>query len=160
MLGFTPSPQPSAPVGAREQNHVFPGCSSLYGFFLAYSLCPMNTEKIKYYIDNHLDHIRKIQDVADHFDMSGETLRRTFRRAEGVGLSRFITQVRVEKAKALLRETDLLCFEVCFAVGFQREDTGAKVFKRVAGCTMEAWRRQNRQPKRPTGISNRSKQCF
>ena len=111
-------------------------------------------EEVKHYVRQHVHQARTIQDVADHFDLSAETLRRIFRRAEGIGLSRFITQVRVEKAKALLRETDRLCFEVCFAVGFKREDTGAKVFKRVTGCTMEAWRRQNRQPKRPTGISN------
>ena len=114
-----------------------------------------DTEKIKRYTRNHVGHIRTIQDVADHFDISGETLRRRFRRAEGVSLSRFITQVRVEKAKALLRETDLLCFEVCFEVGFKREDTGAKVFKRVAGCTMEAWRARNRQPLRATASTNR-----
>ena len=111
-------------------------------------------EEIKGCVRQHIHQVRTIRDVADHFDVSGETLRRTFRRAEGVGLSRFITQVRVEKAKALLRETDLLCFEVCFEVGFTREDTGAKVFKRMVGCTMEAWRRQNRQPKRPTDSGN------
>ena len=118
----------------------------------------VNTVRIKRYIRSHIGHIGTIQDVADHFDVSGETLRRTFRRAEGVGLSRFITQVRVEKAKALLLETNLLCFEICFAVGFTREDTGAKVFKREAGCTMQAWRVRNSQPKRPTETANRTKQ--
>ena len=103
-------------------------------------------EKIKRYIRNRISHIGTNQEVADHFDVSSETLRRRFRRAEGMSLSRFITQVRVEKAKALLRETDLLCFEICFVVGFTREDTGAKVFKRVAGCTMQAWRVRNGQP--------------
>ena len=102
-----------------------------------------NTEKIKRYIRNHIGHIRTIQDVADHLDLSSETLRRTFRRAEGVSLSQFITQVRIEQAKTLLRETDLLCFEICYAVGFTREDTGAKVFKREVGCTMKAWRARN-----------------
>ncbi len=112
-------------------------------------------EEIKGCVRQHIHQVRTIQDVANHFDLSGETLRRTIRRAEGVSLSRFITQVRVEKAKALLRETDLLCFEVCFEVGFKREDTGAKVFKRVAGCTMEAWRARNRQPLRATASTNR-----
>ena len=118
----------------------------------------VNTGRIKRYIRNHIDHIGTTQDVADHFDVSSETLRRVFRRAEGVGLSRFITRVRVEKAKALLRETDLLCFEICFAVGFTREDTCAKVFKREVGCTMQAWRARNGQPKRPTEMSNRNEQ--
>ncbi len=104
------------------------------------------TEKIRRYVRSHVGHIRTIQDVAHHFEVSSETLRRAFRRAEGVSLSRFITQVRVEKAKALLRETDLLCFEICYAVGFTREDTGAKVFKRETGCTMQAWRARNSQP--------------
>lgn len=73
-------------------------------------------------------------------NISAETLRKEFLRSERKNLGRFIKETRVYKAKQLLQSTSLRCFEICFETGFKREDTGARVFKRVTGITMEEFR--------------------
>ena len=130
----------------------------------------IDTERVKTYIEEHIDELRVIGDVARSLDVSEETLRKTFRRRGGMSLSAFMAATRVERAKQLLHDTDLRCFEICDRVGFTREDSGAKTFKRLAGMTMEQYRRRparaRPRPSRPgprrasmpeksTGNSNR-----
>jgi len=43
-------------------------------------------------------------------------------------------------AKELLRETDLRHYEICYVVGFPREFTGARTFKRLSVEQMERYR--------------------
>ncbi len=84
------------------------------------------------------------EELADLFDLSLETLRRAFRREVGVPPGEYLTQRRVDEAKRLLAETDLRAFEVGHAVGWDRDDTAARTFRRVAGTTMQAYRRDVR----------------
>ena len=80
-------------------------------------------------------------EVADYFGISSETLRREFFRRMRFHLHEFIAKKRIEKMKHLLLKTYKRCFEICFEVGFKREDTAAKVFKRLARQTMEEYRK-------------------
>lgn len=84
------------------------------------------------------------QDVATLLGMSYHTLRKEFRRKTGKTLGKFIIQARIKKAKQLLTTTDLLCFEVSYAVGFTREDVAARTFKEHTGMTMQGYRRRFR----------------
>ncbi len=95
---------------------------------------------IKGFILEHLQTIHTIGDVAAPFDISPGTLRKEFQRKARIPLSKYLVLSRVERAKHLLISTELKCFEICQEVGFQREDTGSAIFKRVAGVNMNSYR--------------------
>ena len=105
-------------------------------------LQPKDVAQVKRHIETHLKEIRGREDVAAALDLPLEALRRAFLKWEGVTLAEYIRVRRVERAKRLLRETDLRCKEVCEAVGFARVDDGERTFKVVVGQTMRTYRRR------------------
>lgn len=103
----------------------------------------LNCSKISSAIKQDPARFRTLKDVAACFGASSETVRREFFRTMRIHVHEFIVTAKVEKMKELLLDTKRRCFEICFDVGFRREDTGAKVFKRFTGMSMEEYRKQN-----------------
>ena len=105
---------------------------------------PIDILGIKRCIDERPEDFRTLRDVARKAKVSSETLRREFFRAQRMHLSEYLTVVKVRRMQDMLRKTQKPCFEICFDTGFKREDTGAKVFKRVTGLTMAQYRADDR----------------
>ncbi len=99
-------------------------------------------QEVKITIEKNIGTISTISDAAAHLKMSPETLKKKFRREEGVSLSEFIDQKKIEAMKKLLQEHNLSCCEICYAFGM-REDSGARFFKRHTGITMKQYRIRN-----------------
>jgi methylphosphotriester-DNA--protein-cysteine methyltransferase len=108
---------------------------------------PINISEIKRCIDERPEDFRTLRDVACKAKVSPETLRREFFRAQRMHLSEYLTAVRVRRMQEMLLMTQKPCFEICFDAGFRREDTGAKVFKRITGMTMAQYRGGGRNRK-------------
>lgn len=128
-----------------------------------------DTSIIKTWIETNIKEVHTLNDVANNFLVSSETLRKEFLRNERRTLHTFIIETRILRAQKLLKETQMRCFEICFAVGFTQEDTAAKTFKRVTGQTMEEYRKLTRLettfypppfniPFSPTEIANHFRQ--
>jgi len=100
----------------------------------------IDVQLVKSYVIENLESIHTNSDVARAFGLPVDYLQKQFQRSEHIPLSRFITLMRVERAKELLRQEDMKCFEVCYAVGFKREDSGETTFKRLTGLTMGEYR--------------------
>lgn len=103
----------------------------------------VDIEEMERWIKDNIKEIHSIYDVANHWNSSPETIRKEFWRKEKRALSDFIINEKIETAKRLLIETDLLCKQVCFESGFHREDTGAEIFKQRVGVTMTQFRLQH-----------------
>jgi AraC-like DNA-binding protein len=101
----------------------------------------INLARVKDLIDENICHIHSIKQVAQILDMPVETLRKDFVRRERIPLSRYIVSVRISKAMSLLKATTRTCSEVCYSVGFLREDVGERTFKQVTGVTMQEYRK-------------------
>lgn len=69
-----------------------------------------------------------------------------FTRAFGVTPHRYVVQRRIERAKELLRGTDLPVIEVASETGFASQSHLATAFKRVVGVTPGAYREQASRP--------------
>lgn len=65
-----------------------------------------------------------------------------FTRAFGVTPHRYVVQRRIERAKALLRDTELPVVQVASETGFASQSHLATAFKRVVGVTPGAYREQ------------------
>ena len=92
--------------------------------------------KVADYIQCNVGEITAAEDVAEHFDIPYETLRKRFRREMRIPLGSYLRLQRVEEMKRLLLTSDLCCYKICFRAGFRREDSGSKIFKQVTGKTM------------------------
>ena len=100
----------------------------------------IDTQELKRIICRHYQEIRSIEDVAAYTEFSSETIRKDFVRKEHLRLSQFIAREIIMKAKQLLEQTKMPCRQICFAVGFSREEVGERVFKRIVGKTMKEHR--------------------
>lgn len=63
-----------------------------------------------------------------------------FKRETGMSVWGYLTQVRMDYAKKLLRNTDLKSYEIAFKVGYDNPSYFAKIFKKSEGCTPNEYR--------------------
>jgi len=71
---------------------------------------------------------------------------RSFRRTFGETPYQYLLTRRLERARHLLRTTDLRVVEVCFAVGFTSVGSFTTTFRRHVGISPTAYRRENPGP--------------
>jgi AraC family transcriptional regulator len=81
--------------------------------------------------------------LADIAAAAGQSLfhfSRTFRATTGLTPYRYLTQARIERAKTLLRESDLPLVAIADEAGFSDQSHMSKIFKRLTGWTPKAFR--------------------
>jgi AraC-like DNA-binding protein len=71
---------------------------------------------------------------------------RTFRATFGETPHRYLQRRRVERAMALLRNSDRSVTDICFAVGFSSLGTFSRTFSDIVGRSPSAFRRQAPKP--------------
>jgi AraC family transcriptional regulator len=92
------------------------------------------------YIEANLASDISSSDVAAIAGMSPHHFGELFRRSMGESPHRFIMRRRFERAKDLLRDTELGILDVAMAVGFADQSHFTKVFHRLAGLTPGGFR--------------------
>lgn len=80
--------------------------------------------------------------IADRLHVNSSYLSHLFKRTMGVGLTQYITRIRIEQAQRLLRETDLKIAQIAKDVGLSDPRYFNTVFKRQTGITPSAYRKQ------------------
>lgn len=65
--------------------------------------------------------------------ISGAHFARSFRQAFGVPPHRYLLTRRIERAKALLRDTDLPVIEIAFQTGWNSLGTFGRIFRDITG---------------------------
>jgi transcriptional regulator GlxA family with amidase domain len=83
--------------------------------------------------------------LADRFDISDRKLRKIFKQVTGKTINDFLTAVRIENAKELLRETDDPIKKIASSVGYHTRRGLEKQFKYLIGTTPLDWRNNNRK---------------
>ena len=71
---------------------------------------------------------------------------RTFRATFGETPHRYLQRRRVERAMALLRNTDRSVTDICLAVGFSSLGTFSRTFRDIVGRSPSGFRRQAPEP--------------
>jgi AraC-like DNA-binding protein len=78
--------------------------------------------------------------VADHFDLSSNHVSRLFRREGLMNFNEYLTWVRIDRAKYLLRRHDVKLTEVSAACGFNDVGYFCRIFKRRTKRTPSEYR--------------------
>lgn len=90
-------------------------------------------EQAKTYIFEHAHQAIDIETIASQVGLSKGHLMRVFKAQVGQTLNQYLAQVRIEKAKHLLKSYSVT--ETAFAVGFNNSNYFNTVFKKQVGCT-------------------------
>lgn len=76
-----------------------------------------------------------LQTLAKEYDVSVSYISQFFKEHYGVGLLDYYTQLRMERAKELMRSTELNVADISFAVGYYRSSSFSRRFKQLYGIT-------------------------
>lgn len=95
-------------------------------------------------IDSASNRTPTTEELSNECGISSAHLRRTFKRTTGVTLHRYVADVRLGKARALLAESDLSLKEIAFKLGFSGPCTFSSTFKKASGETPDGYRQRLR----------------
>jgi AraC-like DNA-binding protein len=97
----------------------------------------------KLFIDTNFADNINLGNIADEAFFSKFHFMRLFKKIYGNTPHQYLTQVRIEKAKQLLKENNAVS-SVCFSVGFDSVSSFTGLFKKATGLTPSVFQNQQR----------------
>lgn len=89
----------------------------------------------KRYLDKNFAEPIQLIDVAKHLKVSPFYLSRIFTRESDFALNEYLTDVRINEAKKLIKSGNYIIADIAHLVGFQQGNYFSKVFKRITGIS-------------------------
>lgn len=98
--------------------------------------------KVKRYINKHYNENLTLKRIASKFFMNPVYLGQLFKKTYGIYFKDYLLEVRIEKAKQILRQTDMRIYEVAEQVGFGSPDYFVTQFEKMEGSTPSKYRQR------------------
>ncbi|MEK5164211.1 response regulator [Paenibacillus sp. FSL R5-0527] len=98
--------------------------------------------KAKQYLEGNYQQTCSLQTVAAYVHVTPNYFSNLFKKETGISFTHYVSQLRIEKAKALLKGTRLRMTEIAEQVGFDNSSYFAVVFKQITGQSPRAFRKQ------------------
>ncbi|MBW4603386.1 MAG: AraC family transcriptional regulator [Calothrix sp. FI2-JRJ7] len=92
------------------------------------------------YINTYLDRDIKLADLAALLDMSQFHFSHLFKQSMGIAPYQYLLQQRIERAKLLLKQTELSIVEIALDCGFSSHSHLSKQFRKFTNITPKAYR--------------------
>lgn len=103
-------------------------------------------QEILEFVNQHFyEESLSVKMVAGHFGMTVSNLSHYFKKYTNETISEYIALLRFNKAKELLRDTDIVLSEICLQCGYLHLSTFMRQFKAREGCTPSVYRSQYRK---------------
>ncbi|MBR1771991.1 MAG: helix-turn-helix domain-containing protein [Lachnospiraceae bacterium] len=100
-----------------------------------------NLQALKEYLDEHYAEKITLDALAEHFFINKFYLTRIFKEQFGESVTEYLLQVRITRAKQMLRFTDQSIEEIAHACGMHDANYFSRVFKRVEGTSPGEFRK-------------------
>jgi AraC-like DNA-binding protein len=100
-------------------------------------------ENVIVYLREHYMTMLSLDSCAEKFGTSPYTLSRAFKQMTGINFIDYLTQIRIDQSKTLLRETDYKINDVAERVGYQHTYFN-RIFKKYEGITPSQYRELHR----------------
>jgi len=94
------------------------------------------------YIRNNYAEKITLQDVADHVYLNPTYFAKIFKEETGQTPGSYITSVRIEESRRLLRDLSVNIVDIPELVGFESQSYFTQVFKKAEGCTPGRYRKK------------------
>lgn len=97
------------------------------------------------YIQDHYKEKFSLQDIADHVHFSAPYFSKVFKKEIGVTFTKYLTNVRIEKSKQLLKNKGVALSDIPTLVGFEEQSYFTRVFRATTGISPGKYRAKNTQ---------------
>jgi two-component system response regulator YesN len=94
------------------------------------------------YVMNRVEKDITLEDVAREVHVSKSYIGKLFKQKTGYNFTDYVTKVKMEHAKALLRTGNYKNYEVSEILGYSSPDYFCRLFKQYSGCTPLEFRKQ------------------
>ena len=106
---------------------------------------------LKQYIDENWDQEVKLRDLATTLYMSEDYIGRLFKNETGKVFSQYLTEVRMNHALSMVRDTNKKVTEIALSTGYNSTSNFIAAFRRTFGATPMAMREQYAAQKKASG---------
>ena len=100
--------------------------------------------KVSNYIQQHLSDAIKVEDIAKALFMGRSRLSTNFKNETGINLSNYITMIKIDEAKRLLRYSDKSFTSIAMYLGFSSQSHFSQVFKKYTEITPFEYRQMHK----------------
>lgn len=97
--------------------------------------------KVQAYLKEHIRDEINLEKIAAQVGLTGAYISTIFKKETGMTPTNYLIQLRIEKAKELIRTTDLTINEVAYAVGYVDARYFSKLFIKIVGIKPVEYRR-------------------
>ncbi|NOU95892.1 response regulator [Paenibacillus sp. LMG 31456] len=98
--------------------------------------------EIRAYLDNHFHENISLKEITEQFHFSPQYISKKFRETFHTTIVAYLTDMKIEKAKALLSHTNLSVHEISNQIGYEDENYFSKVFKKQTGTPPLQYRKE------------------
>ena len=95
------------------------------------------------YIEDHYSEKFSLQDIADYVHFSAPYFSKVFKKEMDVTFTKYLTNVRIEKSKRLLKNSKYALSDIPAMVGFEEQSYFTRVFRTVTGISPGKYREMN-----------------
>lgn len=99
-------------------------------------------EEAKIYIHKNFNRELSLNEISNQFYINPYYFSQLFKKKTGETYQNYLMNLRVERAKKLLEETDLKLYEVCEMVGYSDTNHFNKIFERITGMKPAEYKRK------------------
>lgn len=101
--------------------------------------------EIKAYILEHYNSKVSLAELSQRFYFNLHYLSQLFKEKTGLTYLEYLTQVRIEKAKILLEQSDYKVYEISQMVGYSDTAHFSKLFEKSVGCKPSQYRKMTKE---------------
>jgi two-component system response regulator YesN len=94
------------------------------------------------FVETHYDNSLTIEQIAKEVYLSSSRLSHIIKGELGITLGDYISKVRVERAKVLLKDREWPISQIALEVGYPDQSYFTKVFRKIERCTPKAFRQK------------------
>lgn len=98
-------------------------------------------QKVENYLKEHYRKAIALADIAGYMGLSESYVSRLFNKETGMNISTYVNQLRIAKAKELLKNTNMKIYEISEAVGYSSTTVFHITFKKMTGMTPADYRK-------------------
>ncbi len=98
-------------------------------------------EAVTYIHKNYRENV-KLSDVAKYVGMNESYLSRLFKKNLNINFVDYLNQIRIQQAKELLNNPELLISDIAYQVGYSNENYFSRVFKAVEGISPRQYQKK------------------
>lgn len=98
----------------------------------------------RYLADHYEDADLTLASVADYVGLNEKYFSNRFTKETGETFSSYLTQLRVQKARELLRTTTFKVYEIAEMAGYRNPEHFNRMFKKVCGISPAQYRKQQK----------------